>query len=278
MAIKAIALDIDGTLTNDDKVITPCTKEALLAAERAGITVILASGRPIHGLHQLAHELELDRCHGLLVAYNGSQVRDAASGELLFDQAMSPEDARAVLEHVRNFDVIPMIVDGDRLYIEDAYHCTIYHRGKPKNIIKYERDACDLRIHEVRDLAEWCVTPQNKILTAGTDTYLAEHHDEMAAPFEGRLNCMFTADFYFEYTALGLDKGRALAGALPQRGIDMSELVAFGDGQNDVAMLRAAGIGVAMGNAVAEAKEAANMVTGTNNEDGIADALEQLLG
>lgn len=277
MSIKAIALDIDGTLTNDAKVVTPRTKEALLAAERAGITLVLASGRPIHGLKKLARELELDRYHGLLVAYNGSQVRDAASGELLFDQAMTADDARAVLEHMKGFDVIPMLVDGDRLYIEDAYRCTIFHRGEPKNIVKYERDMCDLRLHEVRDLAAWCTTPQNKILTAGTDTYMAEHYQEMAAPFRGRLNCMFTADFYFEYTALGLDKSHALAGALPRRGIDMSELVAFGDGQNDAAMLRAAGIGVAMGNAIDETKEAADMVTATNNEDGIAQALERLL-
>ena len=115
MSIKAIALDIDGTLTNDEKRITPRTKEALLAAARAGITLILASGRPAHGLRALAHELELDRYHGMLVAYNGSQVRDATSGELLFNQAIPVEEARAVLEHLRGFDVIPMLVDADRL-------------------------------------------------------------------------------------------------------------------------------------------------------------------
>lgn len=69
MAIKAIALDIDGTLTNDQKVVTPRTKETLFAAQRAGIRVILASGRPVQGLRALARELELDRYHGLLVAY-----------------------------------------------------------------------------------------------------------------------------------------------------------------------------------------------------------------
>ena len=195
MSIKAIALDIDGTLTNDEKRITPRTKEALLAAARAGITLILASGRPAHGLRALAHELELDRCHGMLVAYNGSQVRDATTGELLFNQAIPVEEARAVLEHLRGFDVIPMLVDADRLYIEDAYRCTIYHKGAPKNIVKYERDACGLRIHEVHSLLDWCITPQNKILTAGTDTYLSEHQEAMAAPFVDKLSCMFTADF-----------------------------------------------------------------------------------
>ena len=72
MAIRAIALDIDGTLTNDQKVITPRTKKALMDAQEAGIKLILSSGRPVHGLRALAHELELDRHNGLLVAFNGA--------------------------------------------------------------------------------------------------------------------------------------------------------------------------------------------------------------
>ena len=89
---------------------------------------------------------------------------------------------------------------------------------------------------------------------------------------------MFTADFYFEFMAPGVDKGRALAGALPELGIDASEVVAFGDGQNDVSMIKWAGVGVAMGNAIDEAKAAADMVTASNNEDGIALALDEILG
>lgn len=89
---------------------------------------------------------------------------------------------------------------------------------------------------------------------------------------------MFTADFYYEFMAPGIDKGRALAGALPMLGIDASEVVAFGDGQNDVSMIEWAGVGVAMANAVDEAKAASNMVTASNNDDGIALALEKILG
>ncbi|MDY2777847.1 MAG: Cof-type HAD-IIB family hydrolase [Collinsella sp.] len=278
MSIRAIALDIDGTLTNDAKQITPRTRRALMEAQASGIKLILASGRPPHGLRSLARELELDSHNGLLVAFNGSQVRDAMTGEVLYDQPISAETSRAVLEHVSKFDVIPMLVDGDRLYIEDAYRCTVMHNGEPKNIVKYERDACGLRIHEVSDLVQWCQVPQNKILTAGSDVYLKEHHRDMMAPFADSLSCMFTADFYFEFTDRGIDKGRALSFALPRCGIDASELVAFGDGQNDVAMIELAGVGVAMGNAVAELKDVADMVTASNNDDGIALALERLLG
>lgn len=218
MEVKAIALDIDGTLTDDSKRITPRTKEALLEAERKGVGLILASGRPAHGLRRIARELELESHGGMLLAYNGAQVRDAATGELLFDQPMSEGDARAVLAHMRNFDVIPMLVDGDRLYVEDAYRCEILHKGVAKNIIKYERDMCDLRVHEVRDIVGWCRLPQDKVLVAGTDTYLAEHHAEMAAPFSDHLCCTFTADFYFPVHGAGDRQGqRAQKGAAPAR-------------------------------------------------------------
>lgn len=277
MAIKAIALDIDGTLTNDDKVVTPRTAEALFAAQRAGIRVILASGRPAQGLRALARELELDRFHGLLVAYNGAHVVDVESDEVLFDQPMEPAVMRELLDHLRGFDVIPWVTEGEYLYVEDAYRCEILHKGNPINIVKYERDACDLIIREVRDLAEVLDHPQDKILTAGTDTYMAAHAAEMYAPLRDRLSGMFTADFYFEYMALGINKAHALAGALPKLGIDAAEVAAFGDGQNDAAMLAWAGTGVAMANACDETKAAANMVTASNNEDGIALALEKIL-
>ena len=118
----------------------------------------------------------------------------------------------------------------------------------------------------------------DKLLTAGDPVYLQAHYEEMYAPFTQTLSGMFTADWYFEYTAPGIDKARALEGALPKLGIDASEVVSFGDGQNDKSMIEWAGTGVAMGNAVDEVKAVAQMVTANNNEDGIAVALNKLLG
>ena len=71
---KIIALDIDGTLTNEEKKITPKTRKALIAAEKRGIRLILASGRPIAGLRELAKELEMDKYHGILIGFNGGTV------------------------------------------------------------------------------------------------------------------------------------------------------------------------------------------------------------
>ena len=278
MAIKAIALDIDGTLTNDEKVVTARTREALLAAQRSGVRLILSSGRPIQGLRALAAELDLPANGDLLVAFNGAHVVDARTDEVLFDQPMDPSALASLVGHMREFDVIPWITEGSRLYVERGMRHVITYRGEPLDIVEYERKMCDLELHEVDDLLEVCGTPQDKLLCASEPEYLQQHWRAMYGPFTDELSVMFTADFYFEFMAPGIDKGRALAGALPKLGIDASEVIAFGDGQNDVSMLRWAGTGVAMGNAVDEAKAAADMVTASNNEDGIALALAEFLG
>lgn len=277
MAIKAVALDIDGTLTNDAKQITPRTKEALLAAQDAGVKVILASGRPIQGLRALAAELELEHHDGLLVSFNGARVIDAQTDEVLFNQPIDLAYTRALVEHIKNYDVIPWFVEDERLIIERGVRHVIEYRGEAFDIVDYERRHCDLVVHEVDDLLSVCDRPQDKLLCAAEPEYLQAMHAEMYAPFTETLAGMFTADFYFEFMASGVSKGAALAGALPKLGIDASEVAAFGDAQNDLSMLEWAGTGVAMGNATDEVKAVANMVTASNNEDGIALALEQLL-
>lgn len=278
MAIKAIALDIDGTLTNDEKVITPRTRDALLAAQKAGVKVVLASGRPTQGLKALGAQLKLAEYHGLYTAFGGAYVEDAATQECYFNQAIPEAELRALIEHIKQFDVIAWLNEGRSLFVTDVYHCMISDgAGGTMNIVKYERDACDLRIVEVDDLMERAGNPQNKLLCAGDPEYLAEHYHEISAPFEETLSASFTAPWYYEFMPRGVDKAQALETALAKLGIDASEVVAFGDAQNDVSMLTWAGTGVAMGNATPETKAAADMVTLDNNHDGIAEALAKLL-
>lgn len=278
MVIKAIAVDVDGTLTNDDKEIAPRTREVLIDAQRAGIRVIIASGRPSQGVKRLAEQLELAQHGGLIASYNGGHVKDVKTGEILYEHALPKDIIKPLLDHVRQFDVIPWFTRDGYLYVEHAFVDDIYIRGKACNIIKHECEVCDLLVCEVRSLENLADIPQCKLLTAGTDTYMAEHWKELAAPFEGVLDSTFTSDFFYEFMPKGVNKGSALANVLPTLGIDASETVTFGDAQNDVEMLRWAGTGVAMGNATDEVKAAADVVTLTNNEDGIAAALEKLLG
>lgn len=274
MGIRVIIMDVDGTLTNSQKIVTSKTKEALIRAQNRGIRLVLASGRPTSGLVGLAEELEMDQHHGLFVAFNGSKVLDCQTNEIFFNQTMSVEEGRAVLEHMKNFkEVRPMIDKGDYMYVNDVYDCWINVNGQPFNVIEYESRGGCFKLCEKDDLAAFADYPLNKILTTADPEYLQAHYEEMRAPFEGQLNCMFTGPFYYEFTAKGIDKAKALDSVLIPMGYRQDEMIAFGDGQNDASMVRYAGIGVAMGNAVQELKDIADEITLSNEEDGIAESL-----
>lgn len=271
--IRAILLDIDGTLTNDRKEITPKTREALLKAQENGIRLALASGRPDQGLVKYAKILEMEKHHGIFVCYNGAKVMDCESGEVYFNQAMSIEEAKAVLEHMKKFKVSPIVAKGEYMYTNDVYSGFLKRNGDPINIIEYESRSNGYLLAEKRDLAAFVDFPVEKILNAGEPDYMKDHYEEMMEPFRDTLSCMFTSPVYFEFTARGVDKAKAIDTAFRKMGYEPSELMAFGDAQNDLSMLKYAGIGVAMGNAVEEVREVADYITLSNNDDGIAAAL-----
>ena len=230
MTIKAIVLDIDGTLLTSDKQISPVTKAALIKAQEQGIKVILASGRPTKGMYHLAEELQMNQYEGYLLSYNGATVTDCKTGEVLFNQAMSVETGQRILEHLKNFDVIPMINDDRFMYVNDVYNNTLHLPDGDFNIIQYESRGGNFNLYEVDDLAAFADFPLNKILIAAQPAYLQEQHKNIYQPFEEIVTAAFSAPFYFEFTDKGIDKAKALGTVLPKLGIESAEVIAFGDG------------------------------------------------
>lgn len=275
--IKVIIMDVDGTLTNNKKLISEKTKNALIKAQELGAILVLASGRPTSGLMDLAKELKMDENNGLLVSFNGSKVVDCENNKVLFNKTMSVEEGQAVLEHMKKFNVKPMIDKGDYMYVNDVFDNTIIYNGEPFNIIQYESRGGKFKLCEKDDLAAFADYPLNKILTAGDPEYLQANYKEMMEPFKDSLSCMFTAAFYFEFTAKGIDKAKALDTVLIPMGYKKEEMIAFGDGHNDASMVKYAGIGVAMANAVDDLKAIADEVTLSNEEDGIAYTLSKYI-
>ena len=280
--IKLILLDIDGTLTNSQKVITPETHDALIRAQEAGVRLVLASGRATRGLDKFADMLDMRQHHGFYVSYNGAQVVDCETREVWFNQAISVDDARAVLAQMKKFPRIRAMIDrGYYMYVENVFDCNIKfgggsyvaNEGADFNIYDYEAHNNGFLLAEKRDMATTLDWEPNKILTLADPDYLKAHAEEFAEPFRDRLASMFTAPFYYEFTPKGVDKARALREAFEPRGYASDEMIAFGDGQNDASMCKYAGIGVAMGNAVPELKAACDEVTDSNEEDGIAHSL-----
>lgn len=275
--IQAVLLDLDGTLLNDQKMISPKTKETLLSLQANGIRIVLASGRPKRGIEPFATELKLEQYGGLIVSSNGACVTDATTGETLFEQAIDRDVARAILDHLTGFDVIPMLNDETYMYVNDVFSGMLELNGEPFNIIKYESRGGRFQLREEPRLADAIAFPVYKILVAGQPDYLQANVDAMSQPFNQQVTGMFTANMYYEFTDYGIDKARALDHVFQQVGIASDQTIAFGDGHNDRSMLENAGISVAMDNAVDAIKAIATDVTRSNNEEGIALHLARYL-
>ena len=263
---KLIALDLDGTLLDDRKEITERTRKSLIRAQQSGNTVILASGRPTPGLYTQAETLELDKHHGLLLYYNGGKVTDYTTGEVIYENSIANPLAKEFLRHLEQFDVNPIVEDGENIYTNnpDGF----------KN--DFESAQNHLGIVKVDNICDYVDYNPVKILIAAPQEILDPQIEKITAPFEGRLSFVKSAPFYLEATPLGVNKAGSLQIVCDRLGFSREQLVSFGDAENDLSMIEFAGMGVAMANACEKLKSVANMVTLSNNDDGIAHALRQL--
>ena len=267
MNYKLIAMDLDGTLNNDAKQITDITKAALMDAQKNGVRLALASARPSPGLYRERDELRLQDHQGILMSYNGGRIVDAATGEVLFETCMDLEETKAVLRALEKLPVTPILDDGVQFYVADKNGYKVDYECKNNNMV------CS----EVGNLAEFLNFAPIKILMSVQPEELPQVQKEIAAFLPESLTVVQTAAFYLEVIPKVINKGQGIRDICKVLGLSTEEVISFGDAANDIPMLREAGMGVAMGNAAEPVKAAANMVTLSNNEDGIAAALEKLL-
>lgn len=268
MTYKLIVMDMDGTLTNSEKKITPRTKEALIKAQKMGAKLVLASGRPTHGLYKEAHELQMDVYGGILMSFNGARVIDFPSEKELYNHVVPKKCKRPIINNARALNMNVMIHDGAYVIVEkeEAYKSD------------YEASICNMEIKVVEDLNAYVETyDPNKFLISAPSDYLKEQFEEFRLPFGDMLTICTSAPFYIEVVDNGIDKGTSLHQLCERLGVEKEEVIAFGDEMNDLTMLQYAGCGVAMGNAVKPIKLIANRITASNDEDGIADVIEEWL-
>lgn len=279
--IEAIICDMDGTLLNSKGEISDITKDFLIKAQEAGTKLILASGRPTNAMIHYSKLLEMDKHHGLLVSFNGACVIDVESMETVYTQDLGTDISKKMLKHLENFDVMPMIYNNNYMFVNDVYAPDInlgnYFNGELTsiNVIKHESRNGNFLLSEIENLADHVDFPVYKILIAGDPDYLIENHKAIAEPFANDINSVFSAPFYYEITHNNVDKGITLDKVFNDLNINKENTVGFGDGHNDISLLKAVGIGVAMDNAVAEVKEIADAHTLSNVEDGIVSFLSK---
>lgn len=266
--IRLAAFDMDNTLLKNDKSISPYTMEVLRDLKARGVVLVPASGRVLPRLMQYP---ELMECCPYVIAANGTQVRETASGKLLMGWTMNAEDAVEAVHHLREKAVNLRGFSGD-----SAVQEVITPEAMDFVIHFYDYLRFDIPI--VLDLASHMKKAFDqkeelwKIVAFYNDR--DRFHEVMAEPFPVR-NLTFTQtdDMLCEVTAGDATKGNALRWLQQYLGISRDETAAFGDNWNDMPMLEAAGISVAVSNAIPEIRSAALHVCGSNEEDGPAHFL-----
>lgn len=265
--IRMIALDVDGTLLNSRGAVTEQTLQAIRAARARGVKVVLSTGR---SAPEAAWLTGLAGCDSRAVVLGGAAIADMTDGRHLRRWDIPGELAGDVLETVGGKGLACMVFAGETNLL-DPYSNAFFRAHYPYPAYLDNTVVAD-------DLAAWFKThsqPLTKVYASGAR--------ELFPPLLERLKAVPGLELTssgpdnFEVVARGVDKGRALCLLGAEWGIAPAEIAAIGDSDNDLAMLRAVGCPVAMGNAAAGVKAAAAMVTDSNDDDGVAKAIRRLI-
>lgn len=266
---EIIVLDLDGTLTNRDKVITPRTKEALMELQRRGKKIVLASGRPTVGVLPLARELELEKYGSYILSFNGGRITDCKTGEVIFQRVLPLESNEKIihLSEEERVGILTYSPDGKVLYTNQA----------DSPYAKLEQKINHMEIEQVDDMAARITYEVPKFLMIDDGDFLAMVEPRVKAAMGKNFSVYRSEPFFLEVLPRGIDKAASLERLLAILGLNREQMIACGDGYNDLTMIQYAGLGVAMENAVLPVRKAADYITRSNNEDGVACVVEKFM-
>ena len=266
MSFKIISLDSDGTLTNSEKKITEMTRKKLFEFQENGGKVILASGRPTMGIKPYADILRLSEYGGYILAFNGGSMIDCKSGKILFEKTLPPHVIPEIYDIIKDYPVGINTYEGE---------CIIAGR-QINQYTELEARINGMKIKFVEDFVGYVDFPVNKCLLQGDPEVILQLEKLLSEKYKGQLGIFKSEAFFLEIVPQGIDKAESIDRLLNMLNISTEECIACGDGFNDISMIRYAGLGVAMSNAKEPVKEAADYITLSNDEDGIAHLLMKL--
>lgn len=265
MKYKILVLDLDGTLTNNKKEITARNRETLIRAQQKGVLLVLASGRPTYGIAPLADELQMDRSGGYILSYNGGEIIDWKTKEILYANVLPNDVVPYLYECARQNEVAILTYDGECIVTEH-----------PEDIyVQKEAFLNKMAVRPATDFLKEIHLPVPKCLIVADPQKLIPIEAELSVQLQGQISVYRSEPYFLELVPQGIDKAQSLSVLLGKLNITRDEMVAIGDGYNDLSMIKFAGMGIAMGNAQEPVKKSADYITLTNEEDGVAVAVEK---
>lgn len=268
--IELITSDIDETLVDDTKNVPVRNREAIAKAQEMGKIVMLATGRGPYELRDIPEQAGVVHDDRFIICCNGAIVLDAVSRDIVASRPLGYEYATNIFKYAK----------------ENNLQCFIYTLKKKYaiNLDEYEKSAeytNDTNVKEISGnnlefLKDRIIL---KALIKHTDLdFLHSLEVDVAAICDYNVEIAYSSDMYMEINAKGVDKGVALKKVCDHYGIDIANTLVIGDNYNDIAMIEAAGTGIAVRNAHLQVKEVADFVTdATNNEGAVGEAIEKFV-
>jgi hypothetical protein len=262
-AVRAVAMDLDGTVLDETFQPSQRTAAAIALAEGSGIACLIATGRMFVSARRVAERLGIRRP---LICYQGALVGDPVTGEVLSHRPIEAPLAREILrampeEHARR----------SNLYVDDE----LYVWEENEETVRYSQVA-GVPMHVVGDTAAWLERPTTKIVTVGTNETMNALRDHMQPLFGERAFVAKSLPYFLEFAAPGVSKASGLEIVADLLGFTAAEAVTVGDAENDREMLDWAAFGLAVANADERLIGEADAVIPSVHEDGVAQLLEAL--
>ena len=263
---KLVAIDMDGTLLREDKTVSDRTKSAIKSAYAKGTKIVVASGRPLEGLSRYIEELGIYSDQDYVLSYTGSLVQNVETKEIIYKNILSGKDLH------RLYDLSKEI--GVNLHAFSKQGCIT-----PK-ISEYSELEGKINGTPIVELNYDDISEDEaiiKVMFVDPEEQLEKAIKKIPQSFYEEYTIVRSAPFILEFLNKKSSKGAGIKALADFLGIKREEVICIGDSENDLDMIEYAGLGVAMGNAVEEVKVAADYITDTNDEDGVAKVIEKFV-
>lgn len=261
--IRLVAIDVDDTLITDELTIPQASSSAIARAQAKGVDITLATGRMYRSVMPYAKELSLT---GPLIAYNGALIK-TVEGQELYHCPLPVETVLGLVSFCNHHQLTLQVYIDDVLYVAEV-----------NDYVDYYVSIANVPAIPVGPLDKFVSKGSTKALIVGDPSLLDELHPKLNASFGHLLEAVRSKPPYIEMTRRGISKAHALKQLAHRYGLSQDQIMAIGDSFNDLEMIRYAGIGVAVANAPLQVQEAADYVTLSNEEAGVAEALTRFLG
>lgn len=264
--IKLIAIDLDGTLLDDDKHISLENKMAIQKAKKCGIKIIIASGRPYFRVKDILQQLDLNNNSNYVITYNGGCILIGDNSKIIYEERLSNKDICEIIKFLDKYKC------GIYLYCED-YIFRLNQNLKIANLKIFNKVQFEEKtIGELKKM-----NYANKIILADEVEIIDEIKTKIPKQFNNQYNIVRSTPYFLEFLPINVSKGNAIEILAKILKINKEEVMVIGDEENDLSMFNYAKIKVAMKNANFQIKKRADFITESNNNSGVAKAIEKLI-